>query len=100
MQNEQTEMTPTDAAALLTTDAREIADAARSAWQAWSAWTMARNQLNRLLDEAYTKHRAGIPAELGLGPFMFESITSNLDAGNVQYLLRAIERKRAMGAEA
>ncbi len=37
-----------------------------------------------------------MPGELGLGPFMFESIASNLDAGNVQYLLRAIERKRAI----
>ncbi len=88
---------PTGKEQLLTIDARELADSARSAWQAWSAWIEARNQLNRLFDEAYTKHRAGMPGELGLGPFMFESIASNLDAGNVQYLLRAIERKRAMG---
>ncbi len=92
---------PTEKEILLASDVRELTDAIRTAWQAHEAWRTSRYQAVRLLDLMIARHtRNVLGPELGLAPLLLDSTaTSQLDGGSLQYLIRAIERKRAMDAE-
>lgn len=84
--------------ALLRTDVRELEDSIRAAVLALEFWRLSRELVQKNLRAAVRVHpRNSLAPALGLAPLMLQSVeTAGVDEASVGYLLRAIDRKRAL----